>query len=113
MHRRSVLTALAGVFLAACEAWIPTEPSRVPNPAPPSSQPQTRSLLQVLREGGYNAESRPYGPSGAVLVAINGDTNWNFYVDGRLIGIGQGGTPTLNVPTVTVPTGATWSVVRP
>lgn len=111
MDRRRVLVALCGLLAAACGfVKNPNEPSKVPTP---TVLPPSKTLLQVLREAGYNAMVSPYGQSGAARIAINDDVNWNFRVNGQLVGIGPLTDPTLNVPSIPVPNGAKWQVVRP
>jgi len=112
-RRHAVLLIVNGTLLfAGCNLVHDGNPGTSPSPQPTAPTSGSVSLLTAVRNAGYSAESRAYGSNGAARIAINGDVNWNFYVNDEVVGIGSGGQPTLNVPSLTVPSNARLRVSR-
>lgn len=79
----------------------------------PSPQPgNSGTLLARVRQLGYNAERISYGGN-AARIAINGDVNWNFLVNGSLVGISFGNSPSIDVSAITVAGSSSVIVRRP
>lgn len=108
MKRRRFVVIGISALTVACADWFRKTPSAPSSqgttPAPqPQPQPQTISLLIAVRQAGYSsAQSIAYGTNGAARIAIGGSVNYNFLVNGQLVGIGSGQSPTLNVPAMQV-----------
>ncbi len=101
------------VIASACgDIPFPAEPTHgSTNPAdPPAAPADSTTLLAKIQAQGFNVSTKSYG-SGVALV-INGETSYNFRVDGNLIGVGSGGGPTLNLSNFPVPASAVVSIAR-
>jgi hypothetical protein len=94
------LIVIGGIGAITTGCTAPVEPSPAPSP------PRT-SLLQKLRQSGYNATSQAYGSAGGRRVLIDDDPNWIFRFNGSVVGIGPDvNPPTLKVDEITVPANA-------
>jgi hypothetical protein len=111
-RRHAVLLIVNGTLLFAGCNLVRDGDTGVSPTQPTAPVSGSVSLLTAVRNAGYSAESRAYGSNGAARIAINGDINWNFFVNDQLVGIGSSGQPTLNVPALTVPSNARLRVSR-
>jgi len=109
--RREFGIIVGAGFVAACgdKSPSPAGPTIVVTNPETSTPPVT--LLSKLRAGGYNAATEP-NKTGGVVITIDGTRNWNFRINGELIGIGSSDTPNIRMDQITVPNGASLTVSR-